>query len=104
MWYLARAPAKDGSRTITNSTDAAFVKYTGIYTPTNSVSPGGCIVNDLTPVPIGNITGLDVKGRDRPEGNNTISATCIATTFVLLEKPAPAKPGARGAVPPAKGN
>ncbi len=53
-----------------------------------------------------NISGLDVKGRDRPEGNNTISATCIATTFVLLDKPAPAKPGARGAVPPApaKGN
>jgi type IV pilus assembly protein PilO len=48
-----------------------------------------------------NITGLDVKGRDRPEGNNTISATCIATTFVLLDKPAPAKPVARGAVPPA---
>ncbi len=53
-----------------------------------------------------NISGLDVKGRDRPEGNNTISATCIATTFVLLDKPVPAKPGARGAVPPApaKGN
>jgi type IV pilus assembly protein PilO len=51
-----------------------------------------------------NISGLDVKGRDRPDGNNTISATCIATTFVLLDKPAPAKPGARGAVPPAKGN
>src|SRR6185295_15398584 len=43
-----------------------------------------------------NISGLDVKGRDRPEANNTISATCVATTFVLLEKPAPAaaKPGA----------
>jgi len=51
-----------------------------------------------------NISGLDVKGRDRPDGNNTINATCIATTFVLLDKPAPAKPGARGAVPPAKGN
>jgi type IV pilus assembly protein PilO len=53
-----------------------------------------------------NISGLDVKGRDRSEGNNTIQATCIATTFVLLDKPAPAKPGARGAAPPAatKGN
>src|SRR5882672_2700610 len=39
-----------------------------------------------------NISGLDVKGRDKPEANSTITATCIATTFVLLEKPVPAKP------------
>jgi type IV pilus assembly protein PilO len=53
-----------------------------------------------------NISGLDVKGRDRPEAHNTISATCVATTFVLLEKAAPAaaKPGAPPAAPPAKGN
>src|SRR5262245_23503596 len=44
-----------------------------------------------------NITGLDVKGRDRPDANGTITATCTATTFVLLDKPAPPKPGARGA-------
>ncbi len=55
-----------------------------------------------------NISGLDVKGRDRPDANATISAVCIATTFVLLDKPQPAAP-ARGAVPaapapPAKGN
>jgi type IV pilus assembly protein PilO len=48
-----------------------------------------------------NISGLDVKGREKSEANNTIIATCTATTFVLLEKPnlAP-KPGARGAPPP----
>jgi type IV pilus assembly protein PilO len=53
-----------------------------------------------------NISGLDVKGRDRPAANNTISATCVATTFVLLEKPAPAaaKPAAPAAGAPAKGN
>src|SRR6478735_4081854 len=53
-----------------------------------------------------NISGLDVKNRDRADSNNTITATCVATTFVLLEKPTPAKPGARGAAPPppAKGN
>jgi type IV pilus assembly protein PilO len=57
-----------------------------------------------------NITGLDVKGRERPDGNGTITATCVATTFVLLEKPgAPAKPGAAKpgaapAAPAAKGN
>jgi type IV pilus assembly protein PilO len=44
-----------------------------------------------------NISGLDVKGRDKPEANNTIAATCIATTFVLLDKPTPAKPGAAAA-------
>jgi uncharacterized protein (TIGR03437 family) len=54
------SPGKGGTRTITNVADAAFEKYTGIYAPTNAVSPGGCIVNNLTPVPVGNITGLDV--------------------------------------------
>src|SRR5260370_15078478 len=48
-----------------------------------------------------NISGLDVKGRDRAEANNTITATCVATTFVLLDKPgaAAAQPGGRGAPP-----
>ena len=48
-----------------------------------------------------NITGLEIKGKDKPSPNSTISATCVATTFVLLDKPTPAKPGARGAAPPA---
>ena len=51
-----------------------------------------------------NISGLDVKGKDKPDADATITATCVATTFVLLDKPAPAKPGAaRPAAPPAKG-
>jgi type IV pilus assembly protein PilO len=41
-----------------------------------------------------NITDLSVKGKDRPTPNSTITATCVATTFVLLDKPAPPKPGA----------
>jgi type IV pilus assembly protein PilO len=42
-----------------------------------------------------NVSDLDVKGKDRPEPNATITATCVATTFVLLDKLAPpAKPGA----------
>jgi type IV pilus assembly protein PilO len=45
-----------------------------------------------------NINGLDVKGKDRPEPNATITATCVATTFVLLDKPA-----AKGPKPPTKG-
>jgi type IV pilus assembly protein PilO len=52
-----------------------------------------------------NISGLDVKGRDKPEAHNTISATCIATTFVLLDKPsAAARPAGTAAAAPAKGN
>ena len=43
-----------------------------------------------------NISGLDVKGR--ADARTTITATCTATTFVLLEKPvAGAKPAAKGA-------
>jgi type IV pilus assembly protein PilO len=40
-----------------------------------------------------NITDLQVHGKDKPEPNSTISATCVATTFVLIDKPAPAKVG-----------
>jgi type IV pilus assembly protein PilO len=46
-----------------------------------------------------NISGLDVKSKDRPDSNTTISASCVATTFVLLDKPA-AKPGAKTAAAP----
>src|SRR6476646_6264405 len=47
-----------------------------------------------------NINSLDVKGKEKPDPNSTITASCTATTFVLLDKPQPAKPGARGAAPP----
>ena len=39
-----------------------------------------------------NITGLEVRGKDKPEPNSTITATCVATTFVLLDKPRRPKP------------
>ncbi len=38
-----------------------------------------------------NITNLSVKGRDKGDGRATITASCVATTFVLLDKPAPKK-------------
>jgi type IV pilus assembly protein PilO len=41
-----------------------------------------------------NISGLDVRGKEPPDPNATIVAQCVATTFVLLDKPAPPKPGA----------
>jgi type IV pilus assembly protein PilO len=45
-----------------------------------------------------NVSALDIKGKAKPEPNSSITATCVATTFVLLDKPAPdkkapAKPG-----------
>jgi type IV pilus assembly protein PilO len=51
-----------------------------------------------------NISALDVKGKDKDKAqpNATISAKCVATTFVLLDKPT-AKPGAKPAAPAAKG-
>jgi type IV pilus assembly protein PilO len=49
-----------------------------------------------------NISGVDIKGRERPAPNLTISATCTATTFVLLDKPAAGGGrGGRGAAPAA---
>jgi Tfp pilus assembly protein PilO len=43
-----------------------------------------------------NISGLDIKGRDRAgDVNATITANCVATTFVLLDPAAP-QPGGRG--------
>ena len=54
-----------------------------------------------------NITNVDIKNVSTPTaGGPTITATCTATTFVLLDKPQPAKPGAKpatGATTPAKG-
>ena len=37
-----------------------------------------------------NISGLDVKMKDRPSPNSTITAKCVATTFVLLDPAAAA--------------
>jgi len=48
-----------------------------------------------------NVTNVEIKGKDRPEPNSTITAKCIATTFVLLDKPAPPKPGAAAPKKPA---
>lgn len=41
-----------------------------------------------------NIASVDITGKTQPEPNSTISVRCVATTFVLLDKPAPPKPGA----------
>lgn len=41
-----------------------------------------------------NITNLSITGKDQPTANSTITARCVATTFVLLENPVPARPAA----------
>ena len=48
-----------------------------------------------------NISGLEVKAKPNPDARATITAICTATTFVLLDEPAPGKPGAAkpGAAP-----
>jgi len=51
---------------------------------------------------IDNITGLDVRGKEPPDANTTIIAQCIATTFVLLERPVAPKPGTTPAAAAAK--
>ena len=50
---------ENGVLKITNAANASFQKYSGVYTPSNSVSPGSCIVNDQTPVSTADTTGLD---------------------------------------------
>lgn len=42
-----------------------------------------------------NVTGIKIKAKEPSTGDVTIAAQCTATTFVLIEKPAPAT----GAVP-----
>ena len=48
-----------------------------------------------------NISGLDIKSKDKAQPNSTITATCTATTFVLLDKPV--KPAAKPGAPAANG-
>ena len=48
-----------------------------------------------------NVSALDIKGKDKPDPGSTITATCVATAFVLLDKPnlpkKPGQPAGRGA-------
>jgi type IV pilus assembly protein PilO len=43
-----------------------------------------------------NITGVDIADKTPPEPDANITAKCVATTFVLLDKPVP-KPGVKPA-------
>lgn len=49
-----------------------------------------------------NISGVSIKGKSKPDRESTINASCVATTFVLLDKQALAKkPSANAAPKPA---
>ena len=50
-----------------------------------------------------NITNLAVKNKAKPEPNSTITATCVAVTFVLLDQAALAAKAAKAAATPGKG-
>jgi type IV pilus assembly protein PilO len=47
-----------------------------------------------------NIGGVDIRGIDKPRPNLTITASCTATTFVLLDKPAAPKSAVKGKAAP----
>ena len=49
-----------------------------------------------------NISAIDLKGKQKQDPNSTISADCVATTFVLLEKPVPPKGKAAAGKPAPK--
>lgn len=52
-----------------------------------------------------NVSGMNIRARENQAGGATITADCIATTFVLLESAPAAAPGAPGApAPRAAGN
>jgi type IV pilus assembly protein PilO len=42
---------------------------------------------------------IHIKAASKPQANSTITAECVATTFVLQEGKSPAKPGAAAAAP-----
>jgi type IV pilus assembly protein PilO len=48
-----------------------------------------------------NVSEIAIKAKQKPEPNATITAECIATTFVLQESKPAAKPGAKPATPAA---
>jgi Tfp pilus assembly protein PilO len=42
-----------------------------------------------------NVSNIAIRAKEKPLPNSTISVTCVATTFVLLDTAKPAAPGAK---------
>jgi uncharacterized protein (TIGR03437 family) len=53
-----RVTAK-GVHNLTTTAGADFIKFTGIQTPGLPVTPGGCVIDPITPVPVGVLSALD---------------------------------------------
>jgi type IV pilus assembly protein PilO len=47
-----------------------------------------------------NVSGVTIKGKEKPQPGSTVTAACVATTYVLIE--APAKPLAGAPAVPAR--
>jgi hypothetical protein len=82
---------------VTDSTDGAFVKYTGLYVPPNSLSPGACIVGVPVIYPQPSLTFLKA-GQITLTGPNGLSvnpgpAIGITGTFYSLLKSGDVVPG-----------
>jgi type IV pilus assembly protein PilO len=43
-----------------------------------------------------NVSGVTIKGKEKPQSGSTITAACVATTYVLIETPAKAPATAPG--------
>jgi hypothetical protein len=71
---LIAIQANTRNNILTNSAGGTFEAYTGLYSPNQPVSPGGCIVDYLKPATIGSITGLD-PGTITVTGPNGLSLT-----------------------------
>ncbi len=71
---LVAIQANTRNSVLTNTAGATFEAYTGLYSPNQPVSPGGCIVDYLKPATIGSITGLD-PGTITVTGPNGLSLT-----------------------------
>ncbi|MGB6943170.1 MAG: hypothetical protein WBE37_12285 [Bryobacteraceae bacterium] len=71
---LVAIQANTRNNVLTNAAGATFEAYSGLYSPNQPVSPGGCIVDYLKPATIGSITGLD-PGIITLTGPNGLSLT-----------------------------
>lgn len=49
-----------------------------------------------------NVGGMQIRGKQQPAPNASVEVTCTATTFVLLDNPAPAPAQKKGAAAPKK--
>jgi uncharacterized protein (TIGR03437 family) len=56
---IVSVQANTRKNVLTNTAGGAFEAYTGLYAPSYSISPGGCIINPNVPVTTGVGAGLD---------------------------------------------